>query len=49
MSNNLIHTAHNETEVSLNERENACLDYDKEGASIAHIVERLAHVKTGYF
>ena len=27
-SNNLTHTAHNGTDVTLNECENACLDYD---------------------
>ena len=30
-SNNFTHTAHNVTEATLNERENACLDYDKRG------------------
>ena len=45
-SNNLTH---NRTEVTLNERENACLEYDKRGDFYCQYSRRPARVKTCYF
>ena len=48
-SNNLIHTAHNGTEWTLNEKEDACLDYVKRADFYCPYSHRLARVKTRYF
>ena len=45
-SNNLIHTVHNGTELTLNEKEDACLDYVKRGGFYCPYNRILALVKT---